>query len=132
MVKKTMYQKICTLKRQGLGKSEIASRLTLNIKTVNKYYNMAENKFREYQKSLLIKEKIFNRFEEDILEGRKPLPRLKPKHTGGGIGNGSGNNNGCGNHMTLNIGGGGNRNEGDRSCRTCHKKVHPGFGKGSK
>lgn len=68
MVKKTMYQKICALKRQGLGKSEIASRLTLNIKTVNKYYNMAENEFREYQKSILIKEKIFNHFDEDIFE----------------------------------------------------------------
>jgi len=68
MVKKTMYQKICVLKRQGLGKSEIASRLTLNIKTVNRYYNMTENEFRKYQESLLIKEKIFNRFEKDILE----------------------------------------------------------------
>ncbi len=68
MVKKTMYQKICVLKRQGLGKSEIASRLPLNIKTVNRYYNMTENEFRKYQTSILIKEKIFNRFEKDILE----------------------------------------------------------------
>lgn len=68
MVKKTMYQKICALKRQGVGKAEIASRLNMDIKTVNKYYNMAEKEFREYKKSLLVKEKAFDQFEGDILE----------------------------------------------------------------
>jgi len=68
MVKKTMYQKIYASKRQGLGKAEIALQLKLNIKTVNKYYNMTEKEFREYQKSLLVKEKTFDQFEEDILE----------------------------------------------------------------
>jgi len=44
-----MYQKICALKRKGAGKTEIASRLNLDIKTVNKYYAMAEKAFREYK-----------------------------------------------------------------------------------
>jgi len=68
MVKKIMYQKICSLKRQGLRKSEITSRLNLNIKTVNKYYNMTEEEFRVYQRSILVKEKVFDQFEKDIVE----------------------------------------------------------------
>ena len=71
----------------------------------------------------------------------KRLPRLRNQKLGSGgmgnrSGNRSGNNNGSGNTFNLYIGGRGNgsngnsrRNEGDRSCRSCHTKVHPRFGK---
>jgi hypothetical protein len=44
----------------------------------------------------------------------------------GGMGNRSGNNNGSGNSFKIVIGNGEN---GNKSCRSCHKTAHPGFGK---
>ncbi len=48
MVKKKMYQKIQTCKRQGLVKAEISRKLELDPRTVAKYYDMSEIDYREY------------------------------------------------------------------------------------
>jgi len=68
MVKKNMFQKIQSLKRQGITKTGISELLNLNIKTVTKYYYMTESEYKEYQKSALSKDKIFESYKDDIKE----------------------------------------------------------------
>jgi len=67
MVKKKMYQKIQTCKRQGLLKAEIARKLELDPRTVAKYYDMSEAKYREYLKTHNYRYKVFSTYREDVM-----------------------------------------------------------------
>lgn len=68
MVKKKMYQKIQTCKRQGLVKAEISRKLELDPRTVAKYYDMSEIDYREYIKTHNYRYKVFSRYREDVME----------------------------------------------------------------
>ena len=68
MVKKAMYQKIQELKRQGKTRREIVTGLGLDKKTVKKYYNMEESEYLEYRGELLNRDKIFEKYKDEILE----------------------------------------------------------------
>ena len=67
MVKKKMYQKIQTCKRQGLLKAEISRKLELDPRTVAKYYEMSEEDYREYLKKHNYRFKVFSTYREDVL-----------------------------------------------------------------
>ena len=67
MVKKKMYQKIQTCKRQGLLKAEISRKLELDPRTVAKYYDMSEVDYREYLKTYNYRYKVFSTYSEDIM-----------------------------------------------------------------
>lgn len=68
MVKKTMYQKIIQMKQQGFCKYEISVQLKLNYRTVSRYYDMTDESFKSYRNHLLIKTKVFDPFEQEILD----------------------------------------------------------------
>ena len=68
MVKKTMYQKIQELKRQGKTRREIVTGLGLDKKTVKKYYSMEESEYLEYQQELLNRDKVFEQYKDEIVE----------------------------------------------------------------
>lgn len=67
MVKKKMYQKIQTCKRQGLLKAEISRKLGLDPRTVAKYYDMSEIDYRGYLKTHNYRYKVFSTYSEDIM-----------------------------------------------------------------
>jgi len=68
MVKEKMYEKIHRLKRQGHSKSQITSKLGIDPKTVAKYYTMDEEEFRAYRREHMFRDKVFEEYEEDILD----------------------------------------------------------------
>ena len=68
MVSKSMYQKIQTFKRQGFLKAEISRKLELDPGTVAKYYDMSESEYLEYKRSHIYRDKVFDRYQESILE----------------------------------------------------------------
>lgn len=68
MVKKAMYQKIQSFKKQGKSKSQISGLLSISKKTVKKYYSMEESKYLKYQRKLLNRDKVFDNYRDDILE----------------------------------------------------------------
>lgn len=68
MVNKIMFQKIQSLKRQGMSKTDISRSLNKDIKTVTKYYTMSEFEYKEYKKSALSKNKLFESYKNDIYE----------------------------------------------------------------
>ncbi|MGA1825021.1 MAG: hypothetical protein ACMUIP_10210 [bacterium] len=68
MVKKYMYKKIQNYKKQGLNKGEIAIKMKIDAKTVAKYFDMNENEYKEYQKKLLFRDKVFEGYKTDILK----------------------------------------------------------------
>jgi len=63
-----MYEKIHRLKRQGHSKSQITSKLGIDPKTVAKYYTMDEEEFRAYRREHMFRDKVFEEYEEDILD----------------------------------------------------------------
>ena len=68
MVDKKMYRQIQNFKRKGLNKKEIASELEKDPKTVAKYYSMGEEQFKGYKQEHMFRDKIFEKYEDDILE----------------------------------------------------------------
>ena len=68
MVDKKMYRQIQNYKRKGLTKKEIASELKRDPKTVAKYYSMGEEKFKAYKQEHMFRDRIFEKYEDDILE----------------------------------------------------------------
>ena len=68
MVKKAMYQKILQLKLQGYTQTVIAEKLNIDRKTVRKYWEMSEERFRERRQSYLCREKSFASYKDEILE----------------------------------------------------------------
>jgi len=68
MVKQIMFDKIKTLQRQGYSISEISTRLSISRKTISKYYKMSEPKYKNYLKSILEKEKSFDKYKKHIIE----------------------------------------------------------------
>ena len=67
MVKKAMYQKILQLKLQGCPRTTIAEKLNIDRKTVRKYWNMSEERFRKRRQSYLCREKSFASYKDEIL-----------------------------------------------------------------
>jgi DNA-binding CsgD family transcriptional regulator len=67
MVKKAMYQKILQLRLQGYSQAGIAEKLSIDRKTVRKYWPMSEEQFREYRQSQAIREKSFRCYKAQIL-----------------------------------------------------------------
>jgi transposase len=68
MVKKAMYQKILQLKLQGYSQARIAEKLSIDRKTVRKYWPMSEAQFREYRQSQSSRKKSFSSYRAQILE----------------------------------------------------------------
>jgi transposase len=68
MVKRSMYQKIQTFKRQGLLKAEIGRKMELDPGTVAKYYEMSEADYREYSQKHMYRDKAFDKYRANILE----------------------------------------------------------------
>jgi len=63
-----MYFKIHELRKQGKKKSEIAEILGITRKTVKKYFNMDIEKYLKYQSQQNDRNKIFEKYREDIIE----------------------------------------------------------------
>jgi len=68
MVNKIMFMKIMELKRHGKSRRGISRELGLDRKTVNKYFNMSDNDFRNIQAESMYREKAFDTYTEMILE----------------------------------------------------------------
>ena len=68
MVRKSMYQKIQTFKRQGFSKAQISRKLELDPATVARYYDMSESEYLEYRQSHTNRDKAFDQYKEDILD----------------------------------------------------------------
>ncbi len=68
MIREKMYEKIQTFKRLGYSKSEIASEMEIDPKTVARYYAMDERDFRSYQKEQMFQDKVLEKYEKDILK----------------------------------------------------------------
>ena len=67
MVKQNMFDKIKLLQRQGYSIIEISSKLSLNRKTVSKYFHMNEEQYKKYLFKMSSKEKVFEKYKSDIL-----------------------------------------------------------------
>lgn len=63
-----MFDKIKRLQRQGYSISEISTRLSISRKTISKYYKMSEPEYKRYLKSILEKEKGFDKYKKHIIE----------------------------------------------------------------
>ena len=68
MVKQIMFDKIKTLQRQGYSITEISTRLSISRKTISKYYKMSEPEYKRYLKSIIEKEKGFDKYKKHIIE----------------------------------------------------------------
>lgn len=68
MVKKKMYQKVHSLKRQGFSKLQTSNELGIDRKTVRKYWNMSEVDFLEYQTSMRYRHKKLDIYKSSILD----------------------------------------------------------------
>ena len=68
MVKVKMYRKIHNLKRQGFLKAGVAKNLQIDARTVSKYYDMDEDKYRSYFSGHMFKDKMLLKYEREILE----------------------------------------------------------------
>ena len=67
MVKQSMFDKIKLLQRQGYSIIEISAKLSLNRKTVSKYFHMPENDYKKYLLKMSYKEKVFEIYKRDIM-----------------------------------------------------------------
>ncbi len=68
MVTKTMYKKIQEFKRKGYLKSKISKEMKIDPATTAKYYRMSETEYREYNNSLMYRDKLFDQYKDDMLE----------------------------------------------------------------
>ncbi len=68
MIKEKMYEKVQLFKRQGYSISEISSEMEIDPKTAAKYYAMDGREFRRYRKEHLFRDRVFEKYEKDILE----------------------------------------------------------------
>ena len=68
MITKSMYKIIQQNKRQGYSKSAISDLLSLDPRTVSKYYSMDESTYRTYRLAHQYREKVFDDYESSILE----------------------------------------------------------------
>jgi transposase len=68
MVKKTMYQKIQNLKKQGYGKYEISIQLGIDPATARKYFHMEPAEYNSYRDALQERNKLYEGYEQEILE----------------------------------------------------------------
>lgn len=68
MVEKSMYQAVIAMKKQGISKNEASKRLGLDYRTVSRYYKMTEPEFKKYRNKLQIKTKVFDEYEQEILD----------------------------------------------------------------
>ena len=64
MVKKNMYYEIKTLQRAGMSKKGIARKLSIDPKTVRKYWIMEDNDFSLYMQELRYREKEFQLYRK--------------------------------------------------------------------
>ena len=67
MVKRKMYKKVQTMKKQGKLPTHIATELGIDRRTASKYFYMPEAEYLEYEKSKLEREKILDAYQVDIL-----------------------------------------------------------------
>lgn len=68
MVKREMYRKIQMMKKQGKLRTNIAIELSIDRRTVSKYYFMPEAEYLEYEKSNSERDKILDVYRTDILQ----------------------------------------------------------------
>ena len=68
MIREKMYEKVQIFKRLGYSRSEIASELGLDHKTVSKYYRMDKRDFRSFRQQHMFRDKVLEEYEKDILE----------------------------------------------------------------
>ena len=68
MVKRSMYNKIQDLKRQGRSRRSIAKELKIDPKTVRKYYEMTEAAHRQMVADASKRDKLFDPFQDEIIE----------------------------------------------------------------
>jgi hypothetical protein len=68
MFKKTMYQKIRDLKKQGYGKYEISIKLGIDPSTARKYFHMEPAEYSTYRDALQERNKLYEGYEQEILE----------------------------------------------------------------
>lgn len=62
-----MYSKIHQLKNEGLKRSQISRHLSINYKTVCKYWNMTLAKYHTYQQFQTKRPKKLDKYKDDIL-----------------------------------------------------------------
>jgi transposase len=68
MVKKEMYHEIKKLQKLGYGKNRITRELSINKRTVIKYWDMDEEGYREYLNKSRYRDKEYDGLHEAILE----------------------------------------------------------------
>jgi len=68
MIRKKMYKKIQSFKRQGYSRNEIAAELGIDPKTTAKYFQMNQGEFQAYRKEHMFRDKVFSEYEKDILQ----------------------------------------------------------------
>ena len=68
MIRKKMYKKIQSFRRQGYSRNEISAELGIDPKTTAKYFQMEEEEFQAYRKDHMFRDKVFAEYEGDIVE----------------------------------------------------------------
>jgi len=68
MIKEKMFEKVQIFKKLGHSKSEIASQLEIDPKTVARYYRMDERDYRAYRQQHMFRDKALEEYEKDILQ----------------------------------------------------------------
>ena len=68
MLNMSVYQQIHRFKKKGATKTDIVKYLSLNFRTVAKYYDMSGQEYLEYVNALKHRTKAFESLKEDILE----------------------------------------------------------------
>jgi transposase len=68
MVNKQMYMKIKKMKKLGKSKSQVSRELSLDRKTVSKYYEMSDEEYRQLLAESMYREKIFEPYMNEILK----------------------------------------------------------------
>jgi hypothetical protein len=70
MINRAMFRQVQAYRRQGYSRASIVKALGLDDKTVAKYFVMAEEDYRAYRQDHLFRDKAFDTFREEILEGK--------------------------------------------------------------
>jgi transposase len=71
-----MYSEINQLKATGLNKSQTARHLGINVKTVNKYWNVAADEFAETKQKSGSRKKKLKHYEENVLRWLQQFPEI--------------------------------------------------------
>ena len=76
MVKITMLEKIRDLKRKGYKRFRVARELGIDIKTVNKYWDMSDDEYLNYYKQTKVRNNIMEPYKDFIVDKIKEYSEI--------------------------------------------------------